>query len=416
MHRDFLFSIRRQTYRNGNPMQSAKLLHDLFDNACQSIDKRITRTLFQAADTLIQCKKLSIVSLGRSLKREAGVKHNIKCIDRLFGNKRLHDKGVTFYQAMSELLLKDNIRPVIIIDWSGLTRCGTYHFLRASLAAKGRAITLYERAYPLQEAFQLKTHSQFLLTLRSLLPKDCKPIVITDAGFRNSWFKCITELEWDYVGRIRSATKYCLRSEKEWYPIKSLYGKAKSKASYIGQVLLAQHNPFPCYFYLMKQNKKYRVKRNLLGKKVQCSSSIKHEERENEPWLIATSLSEKEFSAKEVMNFYKKRMQIEESFRDLKNMRNGFGLRHCRSFNASRLNVALLIASLAMLVLWILGLAAKLQNLHYSFQTNTEKRRNVLSNFVIGWQIVERRMKMRMSDVVAAIKMTAALTLGELKC
>lgn len=37
---------------------------------------------------------------------------------------------------------------------------------------------------------------------------------------------------------------------------------------------------------------------------------------------------------------YRKRMQIEY---DLKNTRNGFGLRHCRSYQADRLNVALLI-------------------------------------------------------------------------
>ena len=29
-------------------MRAAKLLHDLLDNACQSIDKRLRRTLFEA--------------------------------------------------------------------------------------------------------------------------------------------------------------------------------------------------------------------------------------------------------------------------------------------------------------------------------------------------------------------------------
>src|SRR5450759_4665381 len=81
-------------------------------------------------------------------------------------------------------------------------------------------------------------------------------------------------------------------------------------------------------------------------------------------------------------------MQIEEAFRDLKNTRNGFSLRHCRSYKLQRLNVALLIAALAMLILWLIGTAAKLRNLHYSFQANTERRWNVLSNFIIGWQIL----------------------------
>jgi hypothetical protein len=130
-----------------------------------------------------------------------------------------------------------------------------------------------------------------------------------------------------------------------------LYINATKKPTLIGRVQLAQFNPIACYFHLVKQEKKYREKRNLIGKKVRCSSSIKHEIRENEPWLIATSLSSGDFNSNLVIAIYKKRMQIEEAFRDLKNTRNGFGLRHCRSFRVERLNVALLIASLAMLVL-----------------------------------------------------------------
>lgn len=88
--------------------------------------------------------------------------------------------------------------------------------------------------------------------------------------------------------------------------------------------------------------------------------------------------------AKAIMLLYKKRMQIEEAFRDLKNTRNGFSLRHCRSYKLQRLNIALLIVALAMLLLWILRTVAKKCCLHHSFQANTEKKRNVLLNFTIG--------------------------------
>ena len=86
--------------------------------------------------------------------------------------------------------------------------------------------------------------------------------------------------------------------------------------------------------------------------------------------------------AEEIISLYKKRMQIEKAFRDLKNTRNGLGLRHCRSCSAARLSVALLIANLSTLVLWLYGLAARRRNLHYSFQSNTEKDKNVwMANF-----------------------------------
>lgn len=96
-----------------------------------------------------------------------------------------------------------------------------------------------------------------------------------------------------------------------------------------------------------------------MGKKIQCSVSLKHAKRGNEPWLIVSSISSSDLSAHEIILIYKKRMQIEEAFRDLKNTRNGLGLRHCRSTKPERLSVALLISSLAMLVLRLLGLKAK---------------------------------------------------------
>ena len=371
-------------------MHVVKLLHKLLDKTCSAVDKRVRRVLFEAAETLTRCKQLSIFSLGRCLNRTAQVKNTIKCIDRLFGNRTLHAKGKLFYQEMTALILRRNKRPIIIVDWSGLTRCGAFHFLRACVPVGGRTLTLYEQAYPLKEYTSQKTHREFLNTLKTCLPESCRPIVITDAGFRNTWFKAVLTLDWDFIGRIRNKTQYCEINEKSWSPIKRLYEAATEKVSYIGCFLLAKSNSLLCHFYLMKQKKKNRVKCNLAGKKIQCSVSKKHAKGENEPWLIATSLSPNEISAVEIMLLYRKRMQIEESFRDLKNTRNGLGLRHCRSYRLERLNVALLIAALATLILWLLGTAAKQKKLHYSFQANTEKRWNVLSDFTIGWQVLER--------------------------
>ena len=86
-------------------MHVKELLHKWLDNACHSVDKRLRRTLFGATETLTGCKSLSIFGLGRYLNRSAKVKHNIKCIDRLFGNRHLHCKKELFYQRMIQVLL-----------------------------------------------------------------------------------------------------------------------------------------------------------------------------------------------------------------------------------------------------------------------------------------------------------------------
>lgn len=88
--------------------------------------------------------------------------------------------------------------------------------------------------------------------------------------------------------------------------------------------------------------------------------------------------------------YIKIRKNIEESFRDLKNPRYGLGLHHCRSYQVDRLNVTLLIAALSIFALWLIGVAARLQELHYSFQTNTVRNKTVLSDMFIGLQVILR--------------------------
>lgn len=189
-------------------MHVVKLLHTLLKNTCQSIDKRLIRTLFDTVQTLAHCKQLSIIGLGRQLPRHTRVKHNIKCVDRLFGNPQLQRHRIVFYQTMVQLFIKSNQQPVIIVDWSGLTRCGAYHLLHASIAVDGRALTLYEPGYALKDYTSQKTHRSFLKTLKELLPNECRPIILTDAVFRNTWFSMVNALQWDFIGRVRNKTQY----------------------------------------------------------------------------------------------------------------------------------------------------------------------------------------------------------------
>jgi len=374
-------------------MRVSALLQKTCQKAHDTLDKRLNRLVLEASETLSECKQLSIFGLGRALKRNANVKHNIKTIDRLFGNPALVKNGHVYYEDCIHWLVGNNKRPIILIDWSGLTRCGEFHFLRASVPVGGRALPILDMSFRLKDYGSGASHKRFMKKLKMLLPKDCKPIIVTDAGFRCPWFKLVESFGWSFIGRVRNITQFKTSDSDTWYKVKTLYSEAQTKAKHLFGGLLAKSNPVFCHFYLMKGKKKNRIKKNLAGKKIQCSVSKKHEKRENEPWLIVASVSPDELAPNKVMNIYKKRMQIEEGFRDLKNTRNGFSLRHCRSYNIERLNVALLISAIAMLFLWVLGLAAKQKEIHYSYQANSIKTHNVLSNFTIGWQVLQRDIK-----------------------
>jgi hypothetical protein len=101
----------------------------------------------------------------------------------------------------------------------------------------------------------------------------------------------------------------------------------------------------------------------------------------HEPWVLTTSLTARPSA---VVAAFALRMHIEETFRDVKNLRWGWSLRHCGSRSRNRLEALLLIGAIALLVQQIAGCAAESLELHREHQANTERRRRVLSIFVLG--------------------------------
>lgn len=59
---------------------------------------------------------------------------------------------------------------------------------------------------------------------------------------------------------------------------------------------------------------------------------------------LATNLPVEIRTPKQLFNIYSKRMQIEETFRDLKSPSYGLGLRHSRTSSSEHFDIMLLIA------------------------------------------------------------------------
>jgi hypothetical protein len=109
----------------------------------------------------------------------------------------------------------------------------------------------------------------------------------------------------------------------------------------------------------------------------------------HDPWLLATSLTD--VTPEQVVCAHALRMNIEETFRDAKNHRFGWSLRHVRSKSAERLTILLLLATptLAIIATTMLGFEAERQQLYRGYQANTVKHR-VLSFFVLGLAAIRR--------------------------
>jgi Transposase DDE domain len=135
-------------------------------------------------------------------------KHHIKAADRLLGNRHLHAERDAIYRAIARTLLAGLKRPLIVVDWSDADLRRRWLMIKAAVAVGGRAVSVYEKVYPMKRYNSPKTHREFLDTLKAILPDGCNPIMVTDAGFRGPWFKAVEAQGWDWVGRIRNRIKY----------------------------------------------------------------------------------------------------------------------------------------------------------------------------------------------------------------
>jgi len=397
-------------------MHTMKLLQNLIEKSSPSIHKKRLSCLLDVVGSLLDVSKLWISALGRHIKNNTSEKHNIKKVDTLIGNGRLHQERILFYKMVSQLIIGSKKHPVILVDWSMISPKTSHYFLRASVAMKGRAHTLYEEVHPLNCYANSTIHRTFLNTLKCILPQDCIPIIITDAGFRNPWFRAILDLGWHFIGRLRYQTRIQqVGDSDEWIPVKNFHSQVGNTANYMGKFLVARTKPLEVNMYSVKQKKRYRLKKTKLGQKCQSGHSKKHAKGAQEPWILMTSLPHRHSSAEKVVKLYQQRMQIEESFRDLKNKRDGFRLSESGTSNIKRLENLLLIALLATFVVWLTGIIAIQKQWHYQMQANTVRDRAVLSIFFIGLRVFKKpkQFHLNITELYDAINLLKQLVIHE---
>jgi hypothetical protein len=332
---------------------------------------------------------LSLTQLGRRRPGAAHEKHQIKAVDRLLGNHHLHREHDRLYAAIATQVIGGIARPVIVVDWSDFEPGRRWAMLKAAIPLKGRAITVYARVFPFRRYNSPGAHREFLRALHAVLPESCRPIVVTDAGFRGPWFRQVQSYGWDWVGRVRNGIKFFNEATGRWCYSDSLYRQATPKIKHLGERTLGRRRGYRCRLYLVRAHV-LRLGRPPKRHRGTKPNETMYRRLHRAPWLLATSLPHQRGSERRIKRLYEQRMQIEETLRDTKSHRIGLGLRYCRCNSGERLQVLLLIAALAALVLWLAGLCAKELGWSRRFQANTERRRNVLSVVFLGRRLLLR--------------------------
>lgn len=374
-------------------MRALKILRQTLDSRLDFLHAKTRAALWRGVDGVMQAGQLWLTALGRGLPGRTTDKHRIKAADRLIGNIKLHPAMLAIYAALAAYLMKRIAHPCISIDWTGV---GPRHYLlSASLSFEGRGLPIFSRIYPLSQKGSPKAAKEFLKQLKTVIPESCTPILITDAGFYHDWFDAVQSMGWDLIGRLRGTV--FVQIHGAWRSLKTVHRMASRRAQSLGVVPTNRTNPRELRVVLSAQRKP-KGRKNLTAKGTpRQSKSAKNASRSGrEPWVLATTLS---CSAKRIVALYAQRMQIEECFRDLKTHRFGWSLDQVRSRTLARIEVLLLLAALALVVMHYIGLAAERAGIRFHYQANTIRKRRTLSTFFLARLLMRDRHLVRLTSL-----------------
>lgn len=348
------------------------------------------RALHDVVTSSVNGHALGLVALAVGTPRTTSVRHRVKCVDRLLGNSHLKAHRIDLYAALARQWLCGLPQLLIVVDWSSLTADMQWHWLRASVVCDGRSITVYEEVHPRKHLGSLAVHKRFIKRLASLLPKSVHPpIIMTDAGFRNPWFRLIAAQGWQWLGRVRNRDFVRQGEPQAWQPAKHLYEQARTVAADLGAYETVRNRPLTCRLVLVKHAPKGRKHRYASGKERKNSTAKKCAARYREPWLLSCSPSLAHLSAEAIVRLYAQRMRIEEEFRDTKNVILGAGLALSRSQGQTRLQALLLIGYIAQMAKRLIGEAAKSAQLHLQLMSTCRKDRAELSVMMLVKRVID---------------------------
>jgi hypothetical protein len=395
-------------------MHAQRIIQDLLSTECPSIHAK-RRDCLAATVEAGNKGSLSLMGISRALGNTTAIRHRIKRCDRLLGNSKMEKERQPVYAAMARRIMCGITKRLIIVDWSDLRADRSLQLLRAALVVQGRAMTLYEEVHPMSRATSLKVHRAFLKSLKSILPPQCRPIFITDAGFRSTWFKLLDNMGYAWIGRIRNRDMVRSSSaESAWHGCKNLYKKANSDPKDLGQFHYVRCNPVACRLVLIKKRSKGRHRTTVHGKVTRSAHSLKQAKAQKEPWLLAVAPQLAALSAKAVVAIYSGRMQIEQSFRDVKNSRWGLGLSESQTRKPKRLAILLLIGALACYALWLIGLAVRSSGYRIEFGSRKKAAKALSIISLARWWMAENktiRLSRRQINDALTLLCSMALTL-----
>ncbi|MBA7612321.1 hypothetical protein ES703_19557 [subsurface metagenome] len=315
-------------------------LKEILEREFPSLKKTITRNLsclIFAFVLLLRTHRgwygrLTLSGIARCLPTEGTGRSRYKRLTRFLDNKNF--KMINLSTDLVRLIYEEEDLLPIIIDQTAI---GDIQVISANVPAEGRSIPLAISTfeYGKIETSQNCLEEEFLTSLSSRLPKGIKVVQIADRGYGKSIL---------LKNRLKRREFFIIRGRRD----AGVHYKENGKACY-GSLGRLKHS--------LGKPRRYR---NCLyqGKKEIKVDVIVYRERSfKEPWfLLVPSGKEDILSTERVVELYRRRMNIEVTFRDFKSHLGVRGL-SLRVRKGQRLDRLLGVIVLTYILLLALGIS-----------------------------------------------------------
>jgi hypothetical protein len=274
--------------------------------------------------------RLSLAALARALPTSGSPHSREKRLHRFLSHQRLDYRTMTTSLAPLLTSARKGLCPIILDQ----TKSGNAQALVAAVPYAGRALplSLYTFSYPLTEPALLSQNYLehiFLLDIETALPPRLKGIWIADRGYARALLLLQNE------------------QERRLYIIR---GRGNTVITHDGFRMKLKQLPAPPGQAIRYQNVLYHAKRQVCLDVV-----VYHQEAFKEPWyLLVPPAVRSLLTSGQVVDLYRERMQIEQSFRDFKTHLGLRGL-NLQVDVAARMGRLLLAFCLAYVLCVLLG-------------------------------------------------------------
>lgn len=347
----------------------------------QALSLPIRKTVAAAATALIGSQVVGVSALGRELKGRAQPNSGVKRIERLITNRRFDVLAAC--SGLIAKVIRRNRRVFVCMDW---TDQGNFQRLELAVATGSRTIPIFWRVvsktiFSAGESSQNKFEEEFIKEFISLLPRGAQVVLLADRGFgRTEFFRFLSSCDGlEYVIRVKGDT---------W--IRNSNGTLRMKEQRVppGQVW-----DLGLVAYRDIEDAEHAV---------QVRGVIAFGMAAEEPWYLVTNLHDE---ALQVAGAYARRFEIEETFRNQKDLRFGFGLRLVRLKEGIRYERLLVVVAVACLIAFGVGVHAENVGLHRQFQVNTRtvRQHNLITLGCYWFDSVRLTTIGLMTAVVSAI-------------